>query len=206
MEIHYGPHGEQNFFRVRRDGTLFQLGQPLPKDITPKKLKSTISERLSLVVPQLVAKANITEPIYCVALAYDGEGDDILPPQIGIGLESERARWSAEHGKIAKEWIWNPANFCHYEKPHTHLRDDALEEACDLLNSHLTERDSLAPAVRLLVEVAAQLNNTPWPDNVRKTADLVVYAVDLELGNLRKNMKACISPERFADLKNRKLI
>jgi hypothetical protein len=206
MEIHYGPHGEQNFFRVRRNGTLFQLGQPLPKGMTPKKLKNTIRERLSLLVPELVRKAGITGPFYCVALAYDGEGNDVLPPVIGIGLESERVRWSAEHGTAAKEWIWNPANFCHYEKPETQLQDDVLEEACDLFNSHLAERDGLTPAVRLLVEVATQLNNTPWPDDVRRTADFVVYAVDLELADLRKNVKASISPERFADLKDRKLI
>jgi hypothetical protein len=206
MEIRYGPHGEQNFFRVKCDGTLFELGQPLPKGITPKKLKSTISARLMLLVPELVAKTNITEPIYCVALAYDGEGNDVLPPVIGIGLESERVHWSAEHGTAAKEWIWNPANFYHYEKPHTQLRDDTLEEACDLLNSHLTEQGGYIRAARVLVEVAAQLNKTCWPGNVQKTADFVVYSVDLELGDLRKNMKSCISSARFADFKNRKLI
>jgi hypothetical protein len=206
MEIHYGSHGEQNFFRVRRDGTLFRLGQPLPKNITLKKLKSTISERLTLLVPKFVARAGITEPIYCVTLAYDGEGNDVLPPLIGIGLESERSRCLAEHGTAAKKWIWNPAQFYNYEKAHTQLEDETLQEACDLLNSYLAERDSIAPAVKVLVEIAGELNKSPWPDNVRKTADFVAYAVDLELGDLRKNMKASISPERFADLKKRKLI
>ena len=204
-EIHYGPHGEQTFFRVRRDGTLCELGQPLPKGITPKKLKATIRERLLGLIPQIVSAAKIDEPIYCVALAYDGEGNDILPPSIAVGVNSERNKWLREHGAEARDWLWNPAEFYHYEKPYTQLEDDALEEACNLLNNHLAERGSLAPAAKLLVEVAAELNRVPWPANARRTEDFVVYAVDLELGSLRKNMKACLSPEQLSDLKARRL-
>jgi hypothetical protein len=206
MEIHYGPHGEQSFFRVRRDGTLFQLGQPLPKAVTAKKLKATVHERLMLLVPELLGEANIDEPIYCVALAYDGEGNDVLPPLVGIGVESERQKWVNEHGAKARDWIWNPAEFYHFEKPHTQLEDDSLEEAAHLLNNHLAERDSLAPAMKLLIEVATQLNAITWPANVRRTPDFLVYAVDFELGSLRKNMKSCLSPEQFKDLKTRKLV
>ena len=64
-------------------------------------------------------------------MAYDDEGNDTLPPTIGIGLESERQRWKTEHGKRAKDVVWNPAEFHHYEKSHTQLSDDALDEACD---------------------------------------------------------------------------
>ncbi|HSU55842.1 MAG TPA: hypothetical protein VLT36_17435 [Candidatus Dormibacteraeota bacterium] len=205
-EIHYGPHGEQTFFRVRRDGTLFQLGQPLPKGMTPKKLKATIRDRLLLLIPQVVGAAKIDEPIYCVALAYDGEGNDVLPPGIAIGVDSERSKWLREHGAEARDWLWNPAEFYHYEKPHTQFEDEPLEKACDLLNTHLAERDGLTPATRLLVEVAAELNKLLWPANVRRTEDFVVYAVDLELGRLQKNMKACLAPDRLSDLKARRLL
>jgi len=205
-EVHYGPHGEQTIFRVRRDGTLFQLGQPLPKGITTKRLKATIRERLLLLVPKVVETAKIDDPIYCVALGYDGEGNDILPPSIAIGVDSERSRWLREHGTEARNWLWNPAEFSHYETPDTQLHDDALEEACDLLNNHLAERGSLSSAAKLLVEVAAELNRVPWPDSVRTTEDFVVYSVDLELGTLRKSMKACLRPEMFADLTARRLL
>lgn len=205
-EIQYGPHGEQTFFRVRRDGTLFELGQPLPKGITPKQLKATIRERLLLLIPQVVAATKIEEPIYCVALAYDGEGNDVLPPSMGIGVEPERSKWLRDHGSKARDWLWNPAEFFHYEKPHTRLEDQALEEACDLFNTHVAERGSLAPATKLLVEVAAELNKVRWPASVPRTEDFVVYAVDLELGSLRKNMRACLGPERLSDLKARRLV
>jgi hypothetical protein len=205
-EIHYGPHGEQTIFRVRRDGTLFQLGQPLPKGTTPKTLKAVIRERLLLLVPQVVEQAKIAEPIYCVSLGYDGEGNDVLPPLIGIGVESERTKWLQEHGTKARDWVWNPEEFYHFEKPHTQMEDDALEEACDLLNNHLAERDSLGPAVRLLIEVATQLNRISWPAGIHKTPDFVVYAVDIEMSSLQKNMKASLSAEQFANLKARRLL
>jgi hypothetical protein len=97
-ETLYGPHGEQTIFRVRRDGTRFELGQPLPRGVSVKSLKQTIRTRLVALVPEVVAQAGINETIYCVALAYDGEGNDVLPPVLGIGLESERRRWQNEHG------------------------------------------------------------------------------------------------------------
>ncbi len=206
LEIAFAPNGEMTYFRVRRDGSRFQLGQPLPKGVTVKSLKETIQDRLLPLVPQVVASTKISEPIYCVALAYDGEDNDALPPLIGIGLESEREHWLAEHGKDAWQWIWNPAEFNHYEKAHTQLDDDTLEEACDLLNSSLAERASSAPAVKLIVEVATALNQVTWPAQVKRTSDFVVYAVDFELSSLRKNLKTILAPEAWAALKAKKLI
>jgi hypothetical protein len=206
LEIAFGPHGEQTYFRVRRDGTRFQLGQPLPKGMTVRSLKETIRNRLLALVPRVVAGTGIKEPIYCIALAYDNEGNDALPPVVGIGLESERQKWRAGHGKSAGQWIWNPAEFQHYEKPYTQLDDDALEEACDYWNGKLAENASFSPAIKLLVEVATELNQVPWPAQVKRTADFVVYAVDFELGSLRKNLKASLSAERWAMLKASNLI
>jgi hypothetical protein len=169
-------------------------------------LKATIRERLELLVPQVVANARINEPIYCVALGYDGEGNDVLPPLIAIGIESERQKWLGEHSSDAKHMIWNPADFFHFEKPHTQLEDEVLEEACDLLNTYLAERDSLSPAVKLLIEVAAQLNRATWPSTVKRTPDFVVYAVDFEGGSLKKNLRSCLTADQFKDLQTRKLL
>ena len=57
-----------------------------------KFAKETIRARLLACIPQVIANAGLSESIYCVALAYDGEGNDSLPPTIGVGLESERER------------------------------------------------------------------------------------------------------------------
>jgi hypothetical protein len=171
-----------------------------------KSIKDTILTRLLALIPQVVTNAGLKDAVYCVALAYDGEGNDPLPPTIGIGLESERKRWLAAHGKDARDWVWNPAEFLHYEKSHTQIEDEELEEACDLLNSKLAEGDSIAPAVKLLVEVATELNRYPWPETFLRTSDFAVYAVDYELGSLRKNLKACLPADRLAALQARRLI
>jgi hypothetical protein len=201
FEITFGPHGEQSYFRVRRDGTRFQLYQPLPKGLTVKSLKETVRSRLVVLIPELVAAANIREPICCVALAYDEEGNDALPPAIGIGLDSERQHWTAEHGKKAKELVWNPAEFQHYEKPHTQISDEVLDEACDYLNSKWAEGDSAAPAAKLLIETAAELSRLDWPAAIQRTEDFVVYAVGLEGSGLRKSLKASLNQEKLALLK-----
>lgn len=207
QEVIYSPHGEKSFFRVRRDGTRFQLYQPLPKGIKIKALKGTLRERLTELIPKIVAAANITDPIYCVALAYDDEGNDSVPPCIGIGLESERIRWKTEHAKREKNFVWNPAEFHHYEKPHTQIPDDeALEEACDFLNTKWAEGSSSAPAAKLLEEIAAALNHVAWPQSIRRTDDFVVYAVGLEGSNLRRSLKASLTPEKFGMLKAQGLL
>jgi hypothetical protein len=206
FEITYGPNGEQRFFRVRRDGTRFELGQPLPKGVTLKSLKATVRARLIALIPQLVLSAGIREPIYCVSLAYDNEGNDPLPPLIGIGLESERRNWQSQHGKKARDYVWNPAEFTHFEKPYTQLEDEALEEACDYLNSKAAETGSPASAIKLLLEVATELNNLSWPEEILRTPDFLVYAVDLEQGDLRKNLRKFLSPENLRELKNKGLL
>lgn len=206
FETKFGPNGEQSYYRIRRDGTRFQLYQPWPKGVTLKSVKDIIRRRLLALVPQVVADAGLKEPIYCVTLGYDGEGNDPLPPTIAIGSETEREQWLTRHGKEARDFVWNPAEFLHYEKPYTQLEDEELEEACDLLNSKLAEGDSISPAVKLLIEVAKELNSQLWPETIQRTSDFIVYAVDYELGDIRKNLKACVPPDRLAKLRARDLI
>jgi len=206
FETTYGPNGEQRFFRVRRDGTRFELGQPLPKGMMLKSLKATVRSRLVALTPQLVLSTGIREPIYCVSLAYDNEGNDPLPPLIGIGLESERVAWKAQYGNKARDFIWNPAEFTHFEKPYTQLEDEALEEACDYLNSKAAETGSAASAIKLLLEVATELNNLNWPEEILRTPDFVVYAVDLEQGDLRRNLKKILAPGELDVLKQEGLL
>jgi hypothetical protein len=206
FEIDFGPQGEQSYFRVRQDGSRFQLGQPLPRGITVKSLKNTVRKSLLKSIPELVSAAAITEPIYCVALAYDDEGNDALPPTIGIGMESERQRWMAEHGKRAKDFVWNPAEFHHYERPETQLEDDALEEACDYLNGKWAEAVSTAAAAKFLIETAAALNQQEWPPSIQRTPDFVVFAVGFEGGGLRRSLKASLGLEKLALLKSKGLL
>jgi len=75
---------------------------PLPKGVTMKSLAKTIRERLASVVVQTVTKARIKEPVYCLALNYDCEGNPLLLPELGIGVESERRARLKAGGRDAR--------------------------------------------------------------------------------------------------------
>jgi hypothetical protein len=191
----------RHLYFIRRDGSRRLSGQPVPKGLTVKSLAETVRKRLMAVIPEVITAARIAEPVYCLALAYDSEGNDMLPPCLGIGLESERAKWAAEPRDDPWLMIWNPAEFFHYQKPHINLNDDELDEACDYLNQLLSERSSQAPAKKLIHSVTAELAQIDWSRQLKTTPDFVVYAVDFELADLKKNLKAFVPLERLTALK-----
>jgi hypothetical protein len=196
-------------YRVKPDGTRVATGgadKPLPKGVTLKTLAETIRTRLLKVVPKVLRAARIREKVYCLALAYDGEGGGVLPPLLGLGLERERRKWIGKYQTRARDYLWNPAHFEHYEKPHTQLNDEALEEACRDYIEQLNRRGSDSPARKLLNEVAAELGRISWEGVLDTSADFVVFAVDFEGADLRKSMKQSIPAARLAGLKAAKLV
>jgi hypothetical protein len=206
MEYIKDENGVTQHYRIKKDGSRILLGQPLPKGLTVKKLVETIRTRLLNAIPATVKAAKIKAPIYCVALGYYGDGNDALPPSLGIGLESERSEWLKTKGRDAKSMIWSPAEFQHFQTNRTQLDDPKLDEACEWLNGELQNRNSTVPAQRLLVEVAAELNKLAWSKIAKVTPDFVVFAVDFELGDLNKNLKKILPAKKLAGLKAAKLI
>lgn len=206
-EIAFGPNGEQTNYNVTRDGTRLELGKPLPKGMTVKKLKEAIQARLKTLILEIVRETKLDDKIYCVGLIYDNEGNDAFPPEIAIGLESERVGWMREHGERARDFVWNPAEFKHYPVGVVQLaEDEELSSSCDYLNTQLASTGSTAPAAKLLIEVAAELNKLDWPKELKRTDDFIVYAVDLEGGDLKKNLKKTVSAKQMDELKVKGLI
>ena len=194
-------------WRIKPNGERVSLEEkPLPKGVNLKTLTAQIRERLPKLIQKTVAAAKVKEPVYCLALAYDGEGNGVMPPILGIGIDSERQKWIKEHGKDARNFIWNPAEFTHYEKNHTQWEDDEFDQLCEWCNQFMAERDSEAPAIKLLNEVAAELATVDWRKQIKTTPDFVVYAVDFELGDLSKNLKKSVAPALLGKLKAAKLL
>ena len=206
-EYMYDGGGELAAVRTTyEDGTSTYSYRRLPEGVTLETLAEKIRQRLLPAVQATAAAANIREPVYCLVLAYDGQGGDALPPCVGFGLETERKAWLMEHGKRAKDYLWNPAEFAHYEKDHTQLQDEELDADCDLFNQAAETRGSQGRAVRLLNQVAAELAKVSWKGKLCTTSDFVVFAVDYEGADLRKNMKQSVSESVLADLKKNKLV
>jgi len=175
-----------------------------PSGATITSLEPVIVEGLLTSIRKLLLSLKIKEPIYCFALAYDGEGNGVLPPYPGIGLESERAKWLKEHGKEAKHIIWNPAEFQHYEKPHIQIENAKLDKQIEVYNQLLEAKSaSDAKPIKLLNDVAHELNKFDWSKHFKVTDDFVVYCVDFELGHLAKNISKTVSAERMKILKQK---
>ena len=158
----------------------------------PRQTSALLHRLLVEQIPALVHRAGITEPAFCVALVYD-RGEPAAPPLIGIGLDSERQR-------LGPSGTWLPAEWAHYEIDALQFNDPELLKTCRLLNDQLAGK--AAPVRKLFNAVAAELNTVPWDQKLPVTADFVVVAVDYEAVDIRANMKASLSPERFARLKN----
>jgi hypothetical protein len=75
-----------------------------------------------------------------------------------------------------------------------------------LFNQELERKGSDAPARRLLNEVATKLGKADWSGKLNTTDDFVVYAVDFELGDLKKNLKFSVPVERLKKLKAAKML
>jgi len=191
-------------FEVKQDGTRVLAGdviRPIPKGVTLKSLTDTVHKRLLISVPKTIRKAKLRGRFYCLALAYDGEGNGALPPTIGLGLESERTKWMRNEGPDAKGLLWNPAEFQHYEKPHTQINDEELQQACDWFNHKMERKGSDAPARKLLNTVAAELGRMSWKGKLNVTGDFIAFAVDFEGRDLEENMRLSASPRKLALLK-----
>jgi len=180
--------------------------QPLPEGVTVKSLAQEIRQKLVKAVVATVARARVKEPVYCLALNYDCEGNPLLPPELGIGLDAERQSRLKRGDPDAKFAIWEPEQFSIFANNRTELRDKDLSRACDLLNRELAYRDSSEPARKVILQAAADLAKMEWRGKLNPTDDFVVYAVDTDLADLRKNLKLTVPPKQLAKLKAAKLL
>jgi hypothetical protein len=180
--------------------------KPLPKDVTLKSLEKEIRKSLVQAVVKTVVKLRIKKPVYCLALNYDCEGNPIMPPMLGVGLDSERQARLKKGGKDAKLDIWEPEQFSNFAKENTEFSDKKLERACDWYNRLLEKKGTNAPAHKLLNEVATELGNMDWTGKLNITDDFVAYAVDTDGADLQKNLKQSVPTERLKKLKAAKLI
>ena len=163
-----------------------------------------VEERLGELIPEAVAAAKIRKPAYCLLLVYDWENPEVmLPPDLAVGLASDRSAAAKQHGKDAKYYLWNPADFQLFGEE-LELDDRRLAKARELLGQELALKDRFTPALKLLNSVDARLMEHDWSGELKTTEDFVVAAVDLEAqDHLMKNLRKSVSPEIITDLKRK---
>ncbi|MEU7590246.1 hypothetical protein AB0A95_28625 [Micromonospora sp. NPDC049230] len=154
------------------------------------------------LIPDAVARLAVDAPIACLALSYD------RPTQLVIDVSAATADERAELASLEARAAWSPADFA--ASTDVDLGDT---EPSRLVQQELTVLDAddddvaagSAIGRRLWCRVAARLNLRDWSATLPVTDDFVVYAVDLELVDLERNLAACLSPERLAEFHGRGL-
>ncbi|MBF9131987.1 hypothetical protein I0C86_23910 [Plantactinospora sp. S1510] len=164
----------------------------------------TIEETLLALIPDAVARLVVDGPAACVALSYH-RSKDALSFDVHAATEDERAVLAA----IDTQAGWSPEDFA--ASAHVDFEDAALAR---LVGQEIALLDADDPDTaagsevcrRLSCAVAGRLNLRDWSDTLPVTGDFVVYAVDLELVDLERNLADCLPPDRLARLRERGLL
>jgi hypothetical protein len=170
-----------------------------------EKLWKAIEKWLLVSIPAAVHRARIKDQAYCLAIAYDNE-NHALPPFIGIGLDKERQSWLATKGRDARGLIWNPAEYSRYEDGTLDFSEAEWNDTCQRFCQFALSKGYTWCERKLLNQVAARLNKLAWRRILPVTEDFIVYAVDLEGADFKRNLKDGVPAGKLKQLRRQKLI
>jgi hypothetical protein len=171
------------------------------KGQTIAALYETIRQRLLDVIPAVLAHMlDAEDPIYCLALIYDLNDENCLPPLLALGSAQARTMLIEEYHIDAQDYLWDPEEFSRYGLGtfgflDLEEQDQALDEACYLLNQQLSFLDCWDMARDLLNTVAHALNRSDWKAREGLTSDFVAYAVDVMFEDFDDNFTFGVPPE-----------
>ncbi|MFG2049807.1 hypothetical protein ACGFIW_20560 [Micromonospora sp. NPDC048935] len=158
-----------------------------------------IEDMAVALIPDAAARLTVDAPVACLALSYD------RPTQLVIDISAATADERAELASIEARAAWSPADF----EASTGI-DLGDTEPSRLVQQELAlldaDDDDVAAGSeigrRLWCGVAARLNVRDWSATLPVTDDFVVYAVDLELVDLERNLTACLPPNQLTKFRN----
>jgi hypothetical protein len=170
--------------------------------VTLASLVSGVQPTLASAVVDAIRNAAVSEPAYCIALAWDPGQTSSLPPSLGVGLESYRSRLCNAGLQQQDELIWNPAEFDTWIE----LPRESLTQHCQQLNQYCSQRDNWSGAARMLNDISQTLSLRDWSPDLPITSDFFVYAIDLELVDLYRNVEKACPPNTLRSLRSRGLL
>ncbi|WP_433831136.1 hypothetical protein ACQP2E_12705 [Actinoplanes sp. CA-015351] len=185
--------GRRSAVRYERPPAGFDL------DVACRDLEDSFVTRVLGAAERL----DVDGPVACLALSYYRQRP--LSFEIHAATADERAELRSADAHAA----WSPADF-------EASTDAGLDDiaALRLVAQELTllDADDVDAAAgseigrRLMCAVAARLNRRDWSGTLPVTDDFLVYAVDLELVDLERNLTVCLPPERLAEVRERGLL
>ncbi|GEM_PF-1026302 len=148
-------------------------------------LAQTMIEHYSNAILEFVRTHPLGEPIFCMAIAYDDSNCDMLPPLIGIGLESERIAYFEEYPDNAgKTWgLWQPSDFAHFslDLPQTQVTSHLFQQLNDIDCTSEDEDHQWGDfTIYVLRALSSRLMTLDLASVAQLTSDFVVYTVSID--------------------------
>jgi hypothetical protein len=183
--IEYGENGQ-----IKRITHIAETGHKplLYRRREPGETRATLAERVKTklveAIPQIVAKAQFNEPLYCLSLNYYSDIISSFPPRLIPGFESDRQQTISErpphHLRAGVVWslIWDDEAHSDIPYPPLPITDPELLEACENFNADMRRGRDYAFMVRTMRSVARELNKLDWSKYAPVTSDFVVFDCD----------------------------
>lgn len=171
-------------------------------------LSAEIEKLLLEAIPPAVQRAKVKSPAYCLLLCYCGEDYEAgWPPFLVVGSEKERRRILKQGDDVAY-YLWAPDEM--RDKPDNReisLDDPALSAKCHVHLQLMSVKGNYTSVRKVLKNVAQGLSAFRWKGLLPATKDFIVAFVD-NTGErpFKKDIKASITEERFAELTSRGLL
>jgi hypothetical protein len=155
---------------------------------------AAVRAELVRAIPEVVRRAAIREPAYCLVVAWSGAV--LLPPVLGVGLERERLEWRA----VGSEHGWAAPEFEHFAASPLDLDGADVVRVCERMRELLQRSTARGRLESLLRDVARDLNRLDWSKILPVTDDFVVFPSDVELVGLAGHLRAVLGAARVRKL------
>lgn len=138
---------------------------------------------------------------YALALVYNRDAAQHLPPGIAVGTWS-RLRSNAVSGDFDPALdAWNPAEFASFD-PTPSVPDTVLDD-CEILNQKWELVGDEEGPRKLLMQVAADLRKLDWSGVAAEASPFAIFAIDSELEDLDRNLRPALSRADRAAFRDR---
>jgi hypothetical protein len=185
----WGPTGLVRITGEREgSGRVVEVFRSAPS--TSPNAIALLEDLLFRAIVEQVRALDVQSPAYALLLV-ESAGYDAAPPELAIGLESEREAWSAEP-RHHRERVWSPEDLSLFHRPYAHLDEAGVQSAARAVRDALREDEDPEGAHRLNVRVAKRLNDESHLLVLPRTDDFVVVVVGLEEGLQRAELDAYV--------------
>jgi hypothetical protein len=149
--------------------------QKMQKDEKLQDLLPPLEKMLIAAIPERVRAMKVKEPAFSLIVAFAGEGNDMFPPTLGVGLVRERD--AAQ---------WNVADYEHYD---TDVADAKMKLLAERVSRQIKRDGAWKAGYQAYDRIAKALRKLEWKKILKPSSDFVVIALDYDEKNLQKQLR-----------------